>query len=151
MGRNFLFVILCIGIVIFGIDAFKPIEVKEAAKITKQKVKIEKPVVQDEEELDEVVSSQKPVLIYFYTTWCGGCKRFSPYWDVLVNKYSDKFTCIKINVDDAKYKKLAREFNIRGIPQVYIYDRVRKKKISLRVSTYMSPEIDKYYEKYYQK
>jgi thioredoxin-like negative regulator of GroEL len=90
-------------------------------------------------------------LIYFYTTWCGGCKRFSPYWDVLVNKYSDKFTCIKIDVDDSKYKKLAREFNIRGIPQVYIYDRVRKKKISLRVSTYMNPEIDKYYEKYYQK
>ena len=151
MGRNLLFIILCVGIIFFGFDAFKPIEKRESDKISKQKVKIQKPLVEYEEEPEEVVASDKPVLIYFYTSWCGGCKKFSPYWDKLVSEYSDKYTCLKMDVDEQKYKKIANEFNIRTIPQVYIYDRASKRKVKLRASTYMNPQLDEYYKKYYEK
>jgi len=151
MGRNLLFIILCIAIVFVGIDVFKPIDKKETVGISKEKVKIQKPLVEYEEEPEEVVASEKPILIYFYTTWCGGCKKFSPYWDKLTREYSDKFTCLKINIEEPKYKKLARGFNIRSIPQVYIYDRANNRKIKLRASTYMNPQLDEYYKKYYEK
>ena len=56
-----------------------------------------------------------------------------------------------MNIDEQKYKKIAKEFNIRSIPQVYIYDRVSKRKVKLRASTYMNPQLDDYYKKYCEK
>lgn len=158
MGRNFLLIVIVIACVILGFDIIKT----PSPSVEKSRGAVEDITSEDfswgevdedveQEVIQEKVSVSKPVLIYFYTTWCGSCRQFSPYWDKIVKEYGDKYTCLKINIDEPKYKKIAREFNINGIPQVYIYDKEKKKKTRLKVTTYMNPELDQYYDKYLKK
>ena len=58
----------------------------------------------------EVVDSDKPVVLDFWATWCGPCKSFSPIFDKVSTSNTDvKF--VKINVDEEK--ELAAQFGIR--------------------------------------
>ncbi len=154
MGRNFLLIVIVIACVILGFDIIKtpsPSVEKGREAIVAADNFTSSESVNFSESIQQEVPASKPVLIYFYTTWCGSCRQFSPYWDKIVKEYGDKYTCLKINIDEPKYKKIAREFNINGIPQVYIYDKEKKKKTRLKVTTYMNPELDKYYDKYLKK
>ena len=48
----------------------------------------------------EVLHSDKPVLVDFYADWCGPCKMLSPVVDEIAGE-SDAYRVCKINVDDA--------------------------------------------------
>ncbi|MFH1460233.1 MAG: DUF255 domain-containing protein [Candidatus Omnitrophota bacterium] len=58
----------------------------------------------------------KPILIDFYTTWCGWCKELdkNTYSDEKVAEFTQKFICIKIDAD--QYPDLAKEYQVRGFP-----------------------------------
>lgn len=55
-----------------------------------------------------------PVLIDFYATWCGPCKRVAPILQELQEEYGDKLTIYKVNVD--KEKELTGVFGVRSMP-----------------------------------
>lgn len=63
--------------------------------------------------MDEVMKSEKPVLVDFYADWCGPCKMISPTIDEISNENPDLKVC-KVNVDNDP--ELARQFNVMGIP-----------------------------------
>ena len=48
---------------------------------------------------EEVMKSDKPVLIDFYATWCGPCRMVSPIVDEIAEETSDSKIC-KIDVDE---------------------------------------------------
>lgn len=56
----------------------------------------------------------KPVIIDFYATWCGPCKRQAPIMEEIAKKYKGKIDVYKIDVD--KTQDIARFFNISSIP-----------------------------------
>lgn len=56
----------------------------------------------------------KPVIIDFYATWCGPCKRQAPIMEEIAKKYKGKIDVYKIDVD--KTQDIARFFNINSIP-----------------------------------
>ena len=76
----------------------------------------------EENQFEEfVLKADKPVLVDFYTDWCGPCKVLSPTIEELSqdNNYKDKYYFYKVNVDYAN--NIAKEYNIMYIPTVIIF------------------------------
>ena len=67
---------------------------------------------------EEVLQSDKPVLVDFWATWCGPCRMLGPVIAQIADEREDIKVC-KINVDDAP--QLAQQFNITGIPTVLVF------------------------------
>ena len=76
----------------------------------------------EENQFEELVlKADKPVLVDFYTDWCGPCRVLSPTIEELSqdNNYKDKYYFYKVNVDYAN--NIAKEYNIMYIPTVIIF------------------------------
>jgi thioredoxin len=65
----------------------------------------------------EVIKSEKTVLIDFWATWCGPCRMLSPVVDEVAGEVSDAKVC-KINVDDEP--ELASAFQVMSIPTLAV-------------------------------
>lgn len=66
---------------------------------------------------EEVLKSDKPVLIDFYADWCGPCKMLSPIVDEVANENDDVKVC-RINIDNEQ--DLAVEYGIMSIPTLVV-------------------------------
>jgi thioredoxin 1 len=67
----------------------------------------------------EVMNSDKPVLVDFWAEWCGPCKALSPVLDEIATEMSGKASVVKVNVDQAS--DLAQKYGIRGIPTLIFF------------------------------
>lgn len=66
----------------------------------------------------EVINSDKPVLLDFWAAWCGPCKMLSPIVAKIAEKYDGTVKVGKINVDDEP--ELANAFKVASIPMVVV-------------------------------
>ena len=66
-----------------------------------------------------IVASKKPVLIDFFTEWCGPCKTLSPILKKVAKEMGDEVKIIKIDID--KNPILAQKLNVRSVPTLMIY------------------------------
>lgn len=67
---------------------------------------------------EEVLNSDKPVIIDFYADWCGPCKMMSPIIDSIAEE-NQELKVGKVNVDEAQ--ELAIKYNIMSIPTIIIF------------------------------
>ncbi len=67
---------------------------------------------------NEVLNSDKPVLIDFWAAWCGPCRMLSPVIDEIGEEYSEDVKVCKVNVDDEG--ELASQFDVMSIPTLVI-------------------------------
>ena len=67
---------------------------------------------------EEVLKSDKPVLIDFYADWCGPCRMMSPIIDEIAEEMEGKIKVGKINVDDNQ--ELAMEYGDMSIPTIVV-------------------------------
>lgn len=65
-------------------------------------------------EFDNVIASNKSVLLDFYADWCGPCQALSPTVHKLAKEFEGEVSIRKVNVDENKH--LAASFGIRSIP-----------------------------------
>ena len=65
----------------------------------------------------EVLSSEKKVLLDFWAPWCGPCRILTPTLDAIAAEREDIKVC-KVNVDEEE--DLAREFGIVSIPTLFV-------------------------------
>lgn len=80
----------------------------------------EKVLILTKENFDEeVLKSDKPVLVDFWAQWCGPCRAVAPIIDELANEFEGKAKIGKVNVDDQG--ELAEKFRIMSIPTVMLY------------------------------
>ncbi len=66
---------------------------------------------------EEVLNSDKPVLLDFWASWCGPCRMISPIVDEIAKERSD-IKVGKINVDEQP--ELASQFRIMSIPAIMV-------------------------------
>ena len=75
--------------------------------------------VSDESFEQEVLQSDKPVLIDYWAEWCGPCKMIAPVLDEVASEYSDKIRVAKLNIDDNP--ATPPKYGIRGIPTLMLF------------------------------
>ena len=72
------------------------------------------------EQFDEVViKADKPVLVDFFATWCGPCRRLAPIIHKLAKEYEGRIVFVKIDTDQTR--ELAAKYKVSGIPDVRIF------------------------------
>jgi thioredoxin 1 len=69
--------------------------------------------------IDELLASDKPVMIDFWAVWCGPCRMISPIVDELAAEYDGKVIIGKCNVDDQA--EIAERMKIRNIPTLLFF------------------------------
>ena len=68
---------------------------------------------------DELLQSEKLVIVDFWATWCGPCRMLSPLLDEVKEEMADKVEVVKVNVDDAD--EIAMRFRIMSIRTLLIF------------------------------
>jgi thioredoxin 1 len=75
--------------------------------------------VTDETFEEQVLRSDRPVLVDYWAEWCGPCKMIEPMLIELAAEYSDKVTVAKLNIDDNP--SIPPRYGIRGIPTLMLF------------------------------
>lgn len=68
---------------------------------------------------EEVINSDKPVLVDFWAEWCGPCKMIGPIVEELAGDYEGKAVVGKVDVDSNP--NISAKFGIRSIPTLLVF------------------------------
>lgn len=68
---------------------------------------------------DLLASSQVPVLVDFYATWCGPCQMMAPILEQVGANFRDRLQVVKIDTD--KYPNLASKYQIEALPTLVLF------------------------------
>lgn len=67
----------------------------------------------------EVLSSDIPVVVDFWATWCGPCRKLTPVIEEIADEYAGKVKFGKINVEQSI--ETAKKYSISGIPCLLVF------------------------------
>jgi thioredoxin 1 len=67
----------------------------------------------------ELINSEKPVLVDFFATWCGPCRAMEPILHEVAKSVSEDVSIVKIDVD--RNQALAGQLGIRGVPTFMLF------------------------------
>ncbi|MEJ7557847.1 MAG: thioredoxin [Pedobacter sp.] len=67
----------------------------------------------------DIINSDKPVLVDFSAEWCGPCKMMAPILSQLKTMVGETTTILKVDVD--KNPEVSQQFNIQGVPTLILF------------------------------
>lgn len=73
------------------------------------------------ENFQELISSETPMLIDYYATWCGPCKMMHPVLDDLKERMGDRVKIVKIDVDIPANRQSVYEYQIQSVPTLMLF------------------------------
>ena len=73
----------------------------------------------DSEFENQVIKSEKPILVDYWAEWCGPCKMIAPILEEVASEIGDKVSIGKLNVDENS--ETPPKYGIRGIPTLMLF------------------------------
>jgi thioredoxin 1 len=70
---------------------------------------------------NDVLNSEKTVLVDFWAEWCGPCKAVGPILDEIAEEHADKLEIVKLNVDE--HSQVAINYGITSIPALKVFQK----------------------------
>lgn len=75
--------------------------------------------VNDQNFEQEVLQSDKPVLVDFWAAWCAPCRMIAPTVEQIAEQYTGRAKVVKLNVDENS--QTSAKYNIKGIPTLLLF------------------------------
>ena len=81
----------------------------------------DKPTVEvtDQTFSNDVLGSDKPVLVDFWATWCGPCKMVAPVLEEIASEHGEKLTVAKLDID--ANPSTPRDYQVMSIPTMILF------------------------------
>lgn len=97
------------------------------------------------EKFEDIIKSEKPVLVDFFATWCGPCRMMHPVLEELHEKIGDKARILKIDID--KNQDLSMVYNVRSVPTFIIFQNgeMKWRSAGLQPLESLEQELQKYF------
>ena len=92
----------------------------------------------------EVLQSEKPVLVDFWAEWCGPCHAVSPILDKIAEERADELKLVKVNIDENQ--GLAQRYGVMSIPMMVLFKNGELKEsiVGLQTKEQLTQVIDQY-------
>ena len=71
------------------------------------------------QKFQELIQSERPVLIDFFATWCQPCKVQSSVLNSVKEQVGEKARIVKIDID--QFPTIANQYNVRGVPTLAVF------------------------------
>jgi thioredoxin 1 len=68
---------------------------------------------------EEVLQSDKPVIVDFWAEWCGPCHAVAPVLDRIIEERGDELKLVKVNIDEEQ--ELAQRYGVASIPTMILF------------------------------
>lgn len=68
---------------------------------------------------DDVLMSEKPVIVDFWAEWCGPCRMIAPVLEEISEQHGDKVTVAKLDID--ANPEISQQYQILSIPTMLVF------------------------------